>query len=76
MQGAVLAVPAIGFNAVYAVLRFANFGLASIATIGAYAGWFANAVLGWPIAPSLFAAFAVAGLAGVIADEAALRPLR
>jgi branched-chain amino acid transport system permease protein len=76
MQGAVLAVPAIGFNAVYAVLRFANFAIGSIATVGAYAGWLANAALGWPIAPSLVAAFAVAGLAGVIADEAALRPLR
>ncbi len=76
MEGAVLAVPAIGFNAVYAVLRFANFAVASIATIGAFAGWLANTALGWPIVPSLIAAFAVAGVAGVVADEAALRPLR
>ncbi len=76
MEGAVLAVPAIGFNAVYAVLRFANFAVASIATIGAYAGWMANSALGWPVAPSLLAAFLVAGVVGVVADEAALRPLR
>jgi branched-chain amino acid transport system permease protein len=76
MEGAVLAVPAIGFNAIYAVLRFANFAVGSIATIGAFAGWWANTALGWPIAPSLLAAFTVAGLIGVVDDEAALRPLR
>jgi len=76
MEGAVLAVPAIGFNAVYAVLRFANFAVASIATVGAYAGWMANTALGWPVAPSLLVAFLVAGVVGVLADEAALRPLR
>jgi branched-chain amino acid transport system permease protein len=76
MEGALLAVPAIGFNAVYAVLRFANFAVASIATIGAYAGWMANSALGWPVAPSLVAAFVVAGVVGVLSDEAALRTLR
>jgi branched-subunit amino acid ABC-type transport system permease component len=76
MEGAVLAVPAIGFNAVYAVLRFANFAVGSIATIGAFAGWIANSTLGWPIAPSLLAAFLAAGVVGVVADEGALRPLR
>src|ERR1700735_1314520 len=76
MEGAVLAVPAIGFNAVYAVMRFANFAVGSIATIGAFAGWIANSLLGWPIAPSLLAAFLAAGIVGVVADDAALRPLR
>jgi branched-subunit amino acid ABC-type transport system permease component len=76
MEGAILALPAIGFNAVYAVLRFTNFAIGSIATIGAYAGWLANSALGLPVAPSLFAAFVIAGLVGVIADEAILRRLR
>ncbi len=76
MEGAVLAVPAIGFNAVYAVLRFANFAVSGIATIGAFAGWMANTALGWPILPSLLVAFVVAGGVGVATDEVALRPLR
>jgi len=76
MEGAVLAVPAIGFNAIYAVLRFANFAVASLATVGAFAGWAANTVLGWPVVPSLLAAFVVAGIVGVVTDEVALRPLR
>jgi branched-chain amino acid transport system permease protein len=46
MEGAILALPAVGFNAVYAVLRFANFAIGSIATIGAFAGWLANASAG------------------------------
>jgi branched-chain amino acid transport system permease protein len=76
MEGAILALPAVGFNAVYAVLRFTNFAIGSIATIGAFAGWMANTALGWPVAPSLFAAFVVAGAFGVVGDEAVLRPLR
>ncbi len=76
MAGAVLAVPAIGFNTVYAVLRFANFAVGSIASVGAFAGLFANTLLGWPVWPSLLIAFLVAGAVGVVCDEAALRPLR
>ena len=76
MEGAILALPAVGFNAVYAVLRFANFAVGSIATIGAFAGWMASTALGWPVAPSLLAAFVVAGAFGVIEDETVLRPLR
>jgi branched-chain amino acid transport system permease protein len=76
MEGAILALPAVGFNAVYAVLRFANFAIGSIATIGAFAGWVANAALGWPVAPSMLAAFVIAGVFGVVGDETVLRPLR
>lgn len=76
MTGTILAVPAIGLTAIYAVLRFPNFALASHATVGAFAGYLANAVLGWPILPSLGAAFLVAGGVGVLSDEAVLKPLR
>lgn len=76
IQGALLAIPAIGFTAIYAVLRFPNFAVASHATIGAFAGYAANVWLGLPAAPSLIAAFAVAGLVGLVTDEIALKPLR
>ena len=76
ITGALLAIPAIGFTAIYAVLRFPNFSVASHATIGAFAGYAANVWLGLPAAPALIAAFAVAGLVGVVSDEVALRPLR
>ncbi len=76
MSGAVLATPAIGLSAIYAVLRFPNFAVAGMATIGAFAGYLANTALHWPVAPSLLVAFLAAGLAGVAADEAVLRQLR
>jgi branched-subunit amino acid ABC-type transport system permease component len=76
LAGALLTVPAIGFTAIYAVLRFANFAVASHATIGAYAGIVTNVWLGWPAPASLAAAFVVAGCVGVLTDELVLRRLR
>ena len=76
MAGAVLAVPAISFNTIYAVLRFPNFAVASLATIGAYAGYVANVQFGWPVPAALAAAFAVAGCTGVVTDELAIARLR
>jgi len=76
MAGAVLALPALGFNTIYAVLRFPNFALGGLATVGAYAGWVANVGWAWPIAPSLFAAFVAAGAIGMVCDAIALARLR
>jgi len=76
MTGTILAVPAIGLTAIYAVLRFPNFALASHATIGAFAGYLANVGLGLPVLPSLGLAFLGAGVVGVASDEAVLKPLR
>ena len=77
MAGAVLAVPAIGFTAIYAVLRFPNFAVGGLATVGAYAGLAGQhgAAPAGPVA-ALLVAFLVAGLAGVLLDDTLLRPLR
>ena len=76
MSGAVLAVSAIGFTAIYAVLRFPNFAVGGMATVGAYAGLLVNTALHLPATLALAAAFLVAGVVGVVADDVALRPLR
>jgi branched-chain amino acid transport system permease protein len=76
MAGTILAVPAIGLTAIYAVLRFPNFALASHATIGAFAGYVANVKLGLPILPSVVLAFLVAGAVGVASDELVLKRFR
>ena len=76
MAGTVLAVPAIGFTAIYAVLRFPNFTIASHVTIGAFAGWVANTAGGLPASAAVIAAFLVAGVAGVLNDELVLKPFR
>lgn len=76
MAGAILTAPAIGFTAIYAVLRFPNFAIASHATIGGFAGYVANTTLHLPLVPSAAVAFLVAGLSGLGSDMLVLRPLR
>ncbi len=74
VSGTLLAVPAIGFTAMFAVLRFPNFSVAGIATLGAFAGYLAYAG-GLELVGSLIVAFAAAGLAGLVLDRAAHLPL-
>jgi branched-chain amino acid transport system permease protein len=76
VAGTVLAVPAIGFTAIYAVLKLPNFAVASLVTIGGFAGYVANTGFGVPAWATVLAAFAVAGLLGVVTDEVVLKPLR
>ena len=76
MAGAVLAVPAIGLTMIYAVLRFVNFSVAGQMAVGAYAGYMLNAWLGLPAPAAVAGAFVAAGLAGIVSDHVALRPLR
>lgn len=76
LAGALLAMPAIGFTTLYAVLRFPNFAVASLATIGAYAGFVVNVRFGLPAWLALLAAFLAGGLFGVASDELVLRRLR
>ncbi|MEO1250535.1 MAG: branched-chain amino acid ABC transporter permease, partial [Pseudomonadota bacterium] len=76
VSGTLLAIPAIGFTAIFAVLRFPNFSVASHATIGAFAGYVANVQFGLPAVAALAFAFLVAGLFGAVTDETALKPLR
>ena len=75
VSGTLLAVPAIGFTAIFAVLRYPNFAIGALATVGAYAGWVANARLGLPLEPALLFAFAGAGAVGLLTEWAAIRPL-
>lgn len=76
MAGSTLAIPAVGLSAIYAVLRFPNFALASHATVGAFAGLVANVQWGFPLVPALACAFLAAGLVGVATDEFVLKPFR
>jgi len=76
IAGTILAVPAIGITAIYAVLRFPNFAIASIATIGAFAGYVANVRFGMPALAATTVAFIVAGIVGVLSDEYVLKPIR
>lgn len=74
VSGTLLAVPAIGFTAMFAVLRFPNFSVSGIATLGAFAGYVAYGA-GLQIVGSLAVAFAIAGAAGLFLDRVAHTPL-
>src|SRR5471030_1416955 len=74
VSGALLAVPAIGFTAMFAVLRFPNFSVSGVATLGAFAGYTAYAA-GFQIVGSLAVAFVVAGAVGLVFDKTAHLPL-
>ena len=75
VSGTLLAVPALGFSAIFAVLRFPNFAIGALATTGAYAAWFANTALGAPVALALALGFVVAGAVGAAIQFAALERL-
>ena len=74
VSGALLAVPAIGFTAMFAVLRFPNFSVSGLATLGAFAGYLAYGA-GLQVVASLAIAFVVAGVVGLFFDRVAHLPL-
>lgn len=76
MAGALLAVPAIGFSAIFAVLRYPSFAIAGWVTLGAFVGWFANVKLGLPALALVPIAFIATGLAGGLVENGALKALR
>src|SRR4029077_7330540 len=69
-----LALPAIGFTAMFAVLRFPNFSVSGVATLGAFAGYLAYGA-GLQMAGSRGVSFAVAGAGGLAFDKVAHLPL-
>src|SRR5258708_8792756 len=76
IAGTILAVPAIGITAIYAVLRFPNFAIASIATIGAFAGYVANVRFGLPALSTPPISFALARPLRVLRYHLLLQPTR
>jgi len=74
IAGTILALPAIGFTAIVAVLNYPNFAIGALASFGAYGGWIANGA-GLPLAAALPVAFAVAAIVAVALEWVALRPL-
>jgi branched-subunit amino acid ABC-type transport system permease component len=76
MAGSLLMLPAIGFSLIYGVLRFPNFSVASLATVGGFVGYGVINVLHWPMPVALTLAFVVTGAVGVATDFIFLGPLR
>lgn len=75
IAGTILAVPALGFTAIFAVLNYPNFAIGALATVGAYAGWVGNTAFGLPMVAALPLAFAAAAVAGLALQWVAVKPL-
>jgi len=65
VTGLLLALPALALTLVFGVLKFANFAVGSMMTLGAYAGWVANVSFHLPLSVSALIAAAVVALAAV-----------
>ncbi len=75
IAGALLAIPALGFSAIFAVLRFPNFAIGALATAGAYMAWIANVNFGFPIVAATAVAFVSAAIFGALLEYGALERL-
>jgi branched-chain amino acid transport system permease protein len=75
IAGALLAIPALGFSAIFAVLRFPNFAIGALATAGAYMAWVANVNFGFPIVAATAVAFVSAAVFGILLEYGALERL-
>ncbi|MDR2006201.1 MAG: branched-chain amino acid ABC transporter permease [Acidaminococcales bacterium] len=74
--GSIYALIALGYTMVYGILKLINFAHGDIYMLGAYAGFFAAAVLRLSFLPSLLFAMLAAALAGMVIERLAYRPLR
>ncbi len=74
--GSIYALIALGYTMVYGIVKLINFAHGDIYMVGAYLGFFAIAILGWPFLPSLLMAMAVCAVLGVVIEKLAYKPLR
>ena len=75
VSGTILTLPAMGFSAIFAVLRYPSFAVGALASFGAYAGWLTNTRWGWPAEAAIPVAFVAAAGVGTLAEWVAIRPL-
>lgn len=76
INASLIAPPAIAFSLLFGVLRFPNFAIGGYITIGAFAAFTANRVLGLPMLPATAFAMAVTALLVWACDVIVFRPLR
>lgn len=75
-SAAVIAPAAIAFTLVFTLFRYANFAAGGFVTVGAFAAWTINAMLGMPIWVGGIGAMVVSALAFALSDKFVFRPLR
>jgi len=76
VSGLLVALPALALALSFSVLRFANFAIGAMLTLGAYLIYLFNAVLGWPLPWAAAAGVALGGVVAVAVDWLVYRRLR
>ena len=74
--GSVYALLALGYTMVYGIIQLINFAHGEIYMIGAFAGFYSSTTLGLSLIPTLLIAMIASGLAGIIIEKIAYKPLR
>lgn len=74
--GSIYALMAVGYSLVYSILNFSNFAHGGVIMLGAYFGFYAVNLLGFPFLGALIMAALLAGLVAVTLEKVAYSPLR
>ena len=73
--GSAYALIAIGVSLIYGVSNIVNFAHGAVFAVGAMLGWFAAAVLGWPLPVVVLFVLVCTAALGLVINAIAIRPL-
>jgi branched-subunit amino acid ABC-type transport system permease component len=76
VSGTLVALPALALALSFSVLRFANFAIGAMVTLGAYLIYYFNVALSWPLYGAAIAGALLGGVVAVAVDWLVYRPLR
>lgn len=76
VNAALIAPPAVAFTMMFAILRFPNFAIGGYITVGAFAAFAFDVLLGWPLLPAALARMAITGFVTWASDVVVFRPMR
>ena len=76
VTGLLLALPALALTLTFGIFKFPNFAIGSMLTLGAYAAWIGNSLLGMPLAVAAFFAALAMAVVAVLTDALVFSRLR
>lgn len=76
VSGMIVALPAMALSLMFGILRFPNFAIGSMLTVGAYGAYAANAMLGLPLLAAALVSVLISAMVAVGSDHLVFRPLR
>lgn len=76
VSGLLIALPALSVALVFSVLRFANYAIGAMVTMGAYLVYAFNGPLNWPLPAAVLAGMALSIALALLLDRLVFSPLR